>query len=245
MRRFAVLFALVAVLAVPALAAAGTVTLTDYANTGPFGTNAGVSQSGYAGYGGPFLATTGGGGPLGNTSFLTFCLEINEDFSYGGSYHYTLDTYAINGGLGGQDPAGSNQDPLSVQTRWLYYEIITNGYSSPSWAGPSLSGLGENVGAAFQYAFWNLEGELTDVQTQSYGAAGLAGYNLAAYALGLAPASLSTPGYSIYAMNLTNGTARNQSQLAFQAVPEPATLSLLGLGLLGLGLRARKLRARQ
>ena len=71
MTRLTVLFALLAVLVVPGLATANTVTLTDY--------NLGNSNflNNAAGGGGPFEATTTGVA-LGIADFITFCIEYQR-----------------------------------------------------------------------------------------------------------------------------------------------------------------------
>jgi hypothetical protein len=94
--RFAFLAVFVALF--PSVARAGTVTLNDW-TTGNFANNAPDG-------GGAFQATTVGG-PLGTSTFLTFCLEFSEHFSYSESSNYELSDAAKAGGgsaVGGEDP---------------------------------------------------------------------------------------------------------------------------------------------
>ena len=147
-RRFAVLLSLATVLAIPSLAHATTVTLSDYS-----GIDSHFTENAPGG-GGPFTATTGAdGGLLGNNvSFLTFCIEFNEHFSYGDEYNFELSDGAKNGGVDGGNP-----DAVSDATKWLYYQAVTGGYSSL----PFESGIGTDnfVGARVQEAIWFLEQE--------------------------------------------------------------------------------------
>ena len=183
-RRLAVLLSLATVLAIPSLAHATTVTLSDYSGIDShFTDNA-------PGGGGPFTATTSGGGTLGDTSFITFCIEFNEHFSYGATYDYTLSDGAVAGGV-----SGGNPDLVDDATKWLYAEVFTGGYLSIAAFGPFDAG----VGARVQEAIWNIEGERgdTDIDPASKALANYAllnqNWNTSAWA-----------GYAVYAMNLTN-----------------------------------------
>jgi hypothetical protein len=208
-------------------ATASTVTLTDWTD-GDFADNA-------AGGGGAFKATTTGT-LLGSGSFMTFCIEFNEHFGYGGTYDFTLSGGAVHGGVSGGDP-----DPISDETKWLFAEASTGGYTSFYTTATGL-GLGSGVGAVFQEAIWYLEGERTS------GEITLAGLALANYALTNQNwNSLYAAGDRVYAMNLTSGGSPAQDQLAYVHgasvnlnVPDSgSTLALLATGLVALWSLAR------
>ena len=218
-----VVLAILAVVAIPATARANNITLTDW-TSGNFAANA-------AGGGGAFLATTTGTGPLGSSGFMTFCLEYNEHFSYGGTYNFELSGGAVGGGV-----SGGNPDPVSDATMWLYYQALSGGYST-WWAAIDL-----NLGATFQEAIWFLEGERDAGQISSAGLA-MANFALANQNWG----DLYAQGHRVYAMNLTSASGGAvQDQLAYIApVPEHGSLLLFVTGLAGVGGLRRAWRTRR
>ena len=228
MTRFAwVVLAILAVVAIPAAARANTITLTDW-TSGNFAANA-------AGGGGAFLATTTGE-LLGSSAFMTFCLEYNEHFSYGGTYNFELSGGAVGGGV-----SGGNPDPVSDATMWLYYQALSGGYSSWYFAATGSKPDGY-VGATFQEAIWFLEGERDAGQISSAGLA-MANFALANQNWG----DLYAQGHRVYAMNLTSASGGPaQDQLAYIApVPEHGSLLLFVTGLAGVGGLRRAWRTRR
>jgi len=208
-------------------ATANTVTLTDW-TTGDFADNA-------AGGGGAFKATTTGT-LLGSGSFMTFCIEFNEHFSYNGSYDFALSDEAKLGGAGGPHP-----DPISDETKWLFAKASTGAYA---FIYTDATGLapGPGVGAVFQEAIWYLENERTSGEITG------AALALANYAtLHQNWNALYAAGDRVYAMNLTSGGSPAQDQLAYlheatitvNAPDSGSTLALLATGLVALWSLAR------
>jgi hypothetical protein len=228
MRRLLIPAALVAFglsAAVPS-AQANTVTLTDW-TTGAF---AGNAPNG----GGPFRATTTGD-LLGEVAFITFCIEFNEHFGYGGTYNFALSGAAVAGGV-----AGGNPDPVSDATKWLFAGVSTGQYTS-FYTPATGDAVGSNTGAVFQEAIWLLENERTASQV------GAAAVSLAAYATTHENwAALYASGARVFAMNLTTLSGdRSQDQLAYTHVPDSgATVWLLVIGMGVTGVAASRMQAR-
>jgi len=95
---------------------------------------------------------------LGNP-FETFCIEKNEYLDIGGSYFWTMDTYAIRGGVAGQDGVvvgglfnGSTYDSLDPRTAYLYSQFKSG----------ALSNYNNNAASAgaLQAVMWRIEQEV-------------------------------------------------------------------------------------
>jgi hypothetical protein len=114
--------------------------------------------------GGAFLASHENGyigafgGPGGGLdSFLTFCMERNENVGLPQLNYATIDTSAMNGGIGGGTP-----DPLDTRTAALYAEFrganTFGGTAAVALGGDGISNGSET--RALQRAIWFLENEI-------------------------------------------------------------------------------------
>lgn len=160
-------------------------------------------------------------------TFTAFCLERGIELKFGVPYTYTLNRYATPGGQSGQEPALSNQDPLSAGSVWLMTQYANGalvGYTYDSASGEAL-----------QQAFWFLEGENATISplAQSF-------LNAAYLATGGAAAAQVTAANfgNVWVMNLFQGEVGKQDIIVYipDRVPDSGTtLLLLGcsLGLVG------------
>jgi hypothetical protein len=225
-------------LVVPTTAVAGTVTLVDWtlADSSDFASNA-------SGGGGPFKATTSLDSPLGVSTFLTFCLEFSELFRLNREYNYSLSDRAHAGGLRGAEMQNgiSLGDPLSDETRWLYYMARFDHQSVITDLGGNLA----RSGKYFQEAIWLHEGERleSEILGLSLALANRANQEVANGAW----TDLFNAGHRVYAMNLVRSDEQFvQDQLAHVKLTTTTTIPVseadtltyvlfaLGVGLLAL-----------
>jgi hypothetical protein len=115
----------------------------------------------------PYVGETGGPGP-GNpaSSFLSFCLEHNENIGFGGVYNAYINTSAYLGGVGGG--GAPNGDPIDSRTAALYAEFRganafggTNAVTLTTFGGAGVDTAVET--RALQQAIWYIEQEITSL----------------------------------------------------------------------------------
>ncbi len=116
-----------------------------------------------AGWGGEFVATVQSEGITGydvGDTFISFCLEKNENFRFGRTYYVVVNDKSVCGGIGGGSP-----DPLDSRTAWLYNEFVEGTLTGYDYDD---TGIGREVSAdALQNAIWYLENEICYLHSNS------------------------------------------------------------------------------
>jgi len=89
--------------------------------------------------------------------FESFCVEKNEHIRFSTEYYVKISTVAILGGVSGQEPPGSGQDPLDEKTAYLYQQFVSGSLKGYDYGD---TGVGRVTSAnALQHVFWYIEGE--------------------------------------------------------------------------------------
>ena len=199
-----------AAFAAPAFA--DTVILTDY--TYPSAATLSVGAPGYSGGAGQFT------GLLNGNSFLTYCTEIGQNFSFN-----TLYTYSVVSGVTAWGAATSTA-----------LDRVLSGAMAAGW--PSNA----TQSAVVQAAVWEVLYETSGTYSFAGGTFIATGTGAVQTALDLADpywASLGSIPITVHADQLFNPDRQNF--LVMTAVPEPGTYAMMlaGLGLMGVIARRR------
>lgn len=208
-------FAAVLLLATPAFADVIRLDSTPF-SSGSGGEFKATPISGFAGL-------TGLPSDLSSDSFQTFCLEKTENFSPGSNLGFIINTAAVQGSTG-------SNDPIDPRTAFLYTK-----FRQGTLAGYLYGAGRQGAAGQLQAAIWFLEDEIPAVDVGS----------LAETLVALANAAVAPGGEwdgvglgDVRALNLTNSAGgRAQDQLTL--IPAPGTLAAIGAGLVLVGRRRR------
>ena len=211
---------------------AGTVTFSDYTHGN--GNTVNVTAPGYTGSAGGFKGTLAGFGGGFDGAFESFCIELTESFGFNTAYTgYTLVSAASQFGA-----------TKAAALEKLISHVYGNGVFAAALDKDQQS-------TAVQLAVWNIVYDSDySLDAGSFAEAGTAYRNTAAVtpqfigANGLlftSQAATGGPGYSLHVLRSV-GNPGNQDQLIWRlnAVPEPASLMLVGLALGAAGVASRR-----
>ena len=201
------------------------------------------------GVGGAFNGSVvSGGSGTWNNSFESFCLEYNENISFGTSYkvggvsNHTVNATGAYGTYSGSEPGHtSTKDPISASTAWLFTQFYTTHLSNSSVWGTANQAT---KNTAVQQAIWSLEGESFGSMSSlasSYKSKAIAAVNSGAWS-GIGTVRV----LNLYSKdNQGNYTRHAQDQLYMvSAVPEPETYAMMLAGLALVGGIARRRRSK-
>ncbi|TVQ58855.1 MAG: hypothetical protein EA379_12535 [Phycisphaerales bacterium] len=201
--------------------------------------------------GGGFRATTisGFNGVMGGrggtaTSFITFCLERNEQLSGNNAqYNTEISTSATMGGGGAiPDGKGGMHDPITAVTATLYREFRFGGtFGGIATAGLDSSSWSTSLTDSLQLAIWFEEGELTNSSLMNQFTSDNAAVAMHTWAMNQV-ANLNLGQYDIgnvRVLRMFNADGSNSQDL-LTIIPLPSAAGLACLGLIAVGGRNRR-----